>query len=87
MTPLEEHLAKFPYHVFIPFNHERDQIYQERLDWFRAQPGGYHDFIAGPFGWVFGENCASIFCETMEDPWHYIFKDAKTAVDFKLRFG
>ena len=86
---LEDHLAEFPFSVFIPHfdSAATDRAVAMRHEWLRSIPGRYEKFDNGPFGWHYGENVGSIYRAGPNEPWQYIFKDLSTAIEFKLRFG
>ena len=83
---LKEHLAAFPFSVFIS-EHPDDHRgtgggrVSRRHAWLSALPGGTLDFKPGVYGWIYGENAEGVY------RYRYIFKDANTAMEFKLRFG
>lgn len=91
---LEEHLAKFPFSVFIPCRHDyfsSDRVRSRHL-WLSALHGDIKEIKSGMHGWMFGENAESLYRNGGPDadpaaPYQYIFKDANTAMEFKLRFG
>ena len=85
---LSEHLAEFPYSVFIPeydksVNDERAEI---RHAWLRALPDSYKRAVNDAYGWSYSKSVTDIY-RTDGNPYRYVFKDEKTAMEFKLRFG